>query len=127
MPASTITGLEATITTFHRFVDYAERGADRIVAKYGLLVETRAKKNLEGGASGPRRIDTGFLRAAIHTELKRTATQVIASVISPAQYSVHVHYGTSKMAPNYFLQEALDYYREEFINELKAHLMAFRP
>lgn len=65
----------------------------------GLRVESRAKQNLGGGASGPRRIDTGRLRSSIGTELDRVGGKPAVRVGTRVQYAAWVHQGTGVFGP----------------------------
>ena len=118
-PPTRITGLNETLANLRAFSRRVNRGRGLLVRRFALKIERRAKENLQGGPSGPRRIDTGFLRGAIHTRLHRIASATVAEIVSGASYSVHVHYGTTRMAANRYLEEALEFYRQDFIDAVK--------
>jgi len=117
--AAHITGVAETVNALRGFARRVDDGIEALVLYYGSKVLLRAKHNLEGGTSGPRRIDTGYLRARIYLRLVRMAKGAAAEVISPASYSVHVHYGTIRMVANRFLEEALAYYRADFLRAVR--------
>lgn len=67
----------------------------------GLKVETQAKKNLSGGTTaGPKRVDTGRLRASIATQLRRGAAGgLVVRVGTNVEYALWVHEGTGIYGP----------------------------
>ena len=68
----------------------------------GLQAEAYAKLELE---NSPRRIDTGNLRNSIsHSPMSDRVEQIGTNI----EYAMYVHEGTSKMAPNRFLKNALE-------------------
>lgn len=67
----------------------------------GLRVETRAKQNLEGGSSGPKRIDTGRLRASITTTLVLVNGGPAVRVGTSVEYALMVHEGTGLWGPSH--------------------------
>lgn len=74
-------------------------GSDKLAANMfvrGLLVEGRAKQNL---SRPPRRIDTGLLRASIHTSRIVVGGLPGAQVGSPLKYAWYVHDGTGLYGP----------------------------
>lgn len=83
------------------------RGKNGAVAKdllkRGLRVETRAKLNLGGGVTGPKRIDTGALRADIRTELISLPGGLAVRVGSSKYYALWVHNGTGLYGPRHQL------------------------
>lgn len=76
-----------------------ERGVAQNLLLRGLLVETAAKRNL-AGVGGPKRIDTGRLRASITTQLVRDVGGGPAVVIGTnVKYALYVHEGTGIYGP----------------------------
>lgn len=72
----------------------------RDMLRRGLRVETRAKQNL-AGRGGPRRIDTGRLRASVTTTLVRARGGAPAvRVGSDVDYAILVHNGTGVFGPS---------------------------
>ena len=66
----------------------------------GYRVQARARKNLDGGLSGPKRIDTGKLRASISVQLKRKSTNILVVHIGTnVEYALWVHDGTGLYGP----------------------------
>lgn len=73
----------------------------RDLVKRGIKVQTRAKRNLNGGTgSGPKRVDNGHLRASINTELRMGLDgDLVMRVGSGLYYSLWVHDGTGIYGP----------------------------
>jgi hypothetical protein len=72
--------------------------------KRGKRVETRAKLNLSGATgSGPRRIDTGKLRASIGVELIVGFKSMAVRVGTNVYYARWVHDGTGLYGPHHML------------------------
>ena len=75
-------------------------GVVRDLLRRGLLVETQAKRNL-GGVGGPKRVDTGRLRASIATVVvTRNGTPAVL-VGTNVQYASFVHNGTGIYGPKH--------------------------
>ena len=75
-----------------------QRGVAQDMLRRGLKVETAAKRNL-GGVGGPRRVDTGRLRASISTQLV-TRNGVPAVIVGTnVFYALWVHNGTGIYGP----------------------------
>lgn len=83
--------------------------------KRGLLVETRAKLNLNGGPSGPQRIDTGRLRASIATTMNLVNGKLLVIVSTNVSYARFVHDGTGIYGP-----------RHRYITPVRRKLMRFK-
>lgn len=81
-----------------QLVSNPQGGVFRDLIRRGLLVETQAKRNL-GGIGGPRRIDTGRLRASGHTQVVMSEGQPAVIVAFPVRYSRWVHDGTGLYGP----------------------------
>jgi hypothetical protein len=72
----------------------------RDLIKRGVRVQNRARRNLGGTTgSGPRRIDTGLLRASIHTNLLTGGPFLTMRVGSGQYYALWVHDGTGIYGP----------------------------
>lgn len=68
--------------------------------KRGVRVQTQAKRNLGGGTgSGPKRVDTGLLRASIGTNLYTSTTGLTMRVGTGVYYALYVHEGTGIYGP----------------------------
>ena len=66
----------------------------------GYRVQAQARKNLSGGVSGPKRIDTGRLRTSISVQLRRKGTIVLlVRVGTNVEYATWVHDGTGLYGP----------------------------
>lgn len=74
--------------------------AARDLIKRGIRVQNRARRNLGGGTgSGPKRVDTGLLRASIHTNLLSGGPYLTMRVGSGQYYALWVHDGTGIYGP----------------------------
>jgi hypothetical protein len=78
------------------------RGVVQDLLRRGLLVETQAKRNL-GGIGGPKRIDTGRLRASIATQLVTRDGEPAVIVGTNVFYARYVHDGTGVWGPRHRL------------------------
>jgi hypothetical protein len=75
-------------------------GVVRDLLRRGLLVETQAKRNL-GGIGGPKRIDTGRLRASIATVVVTRNNEPAVLVGTNVNYARYVHDGTGLYGPRH--------------------------
>lgn len=71
----------------------------RHLLKQGIRVQSAARKNLNGGASGPRRINTGYLRTSVNTQLGVDSDGLVVRVGSKLKYALFVHEGTGIYGP----------------------------
>lgn len=71
--------------------------------KRGARVESRAKRNLGGGTSGPKRIDTGHLRSSIKSQLIVRPEGLGIRVGTSVHYARYVHDGTGLYGPKHTL------------------------
>lgn len=70
----------------------------------GYRVQAQARKNLGGGASGPKRVDTGKLRTSISVQLKKKNSRVLTVQIGTnVYYAIWVHDGTGLYGPEHRL------------------------
>lgn len=74
------------------------RGIVQDLLARGLRVETQAKRNL-AGEGGPKRIDTGRLRASINTQLASHNGLPIVYIGTNVKYARWVHNGTGIYGP----------------------------
>ena len=74
-------------------------GLAKDLLKRGLKVESKAKQNLGGGASYPRRIDTGRLRASIRTVMLIVDGYPAVRVGTGLAYARFIHDGTGLYGP----------------------------
>ncbi len=96
----------ATVSFSHRLDLTAVRalltsprgGVARDLLRRGLKVETQAKRNL-GGVDGPKRVDTGRLRASINTQLISRDGAPAVIVGTNVFYARFVHDGTGLYGP----------------------------
>ena len=87
----------------------------RDLLRRGLQVESQAKRNL-GGIGGPKRIDTGRLRASIHTAVVSRNGRPAVTVGTNVHYARWVHDGTGIYGP-----------RGQPIRPRRARFLRFRP
>lgn len=71
--------------------------------KRGARVESRAKRNLSGGTSGPKRVNTGHLRSSIKHMLIVRPEGLAVRVGTPVHYARYVHDGTGLYGPKHTL------------------------
>ena len=90
---------------------------DAALEAVGIHVEGEAKEELE---NTPRRIDTGNLRNSITYEV--VDAERVVYVGTNVEYGIYVHEGTSKMAPNRFLKNAVDRNKEQITDYIKKSL-----
>lgn len=98
----------ARVTTFQRVNQTAiralltspARGTVQDLFKRGLRVESQAKRNISGvGGTGPKRVDTGRLRASIATVLVNRGGLPAVLVGTNVEYARYVHDGTGIYGP----------------------------
>ena len=72
--------------------------------KRGARVQSRARKNLGGGTgSGPKRVNTGLLRASIAVALVPRADGIAVRIGTGVYYALYVHDGTGLYGPKHKL------------------------
>lgn len=70
--------------------------------KRGIRVQTRARRNLGGSTgSGPKRVDTGLLRASISTQLLGSGQGLKMRVGTGVYYALYIHDGTGLFGPKH--------------------------
>lgn len=74
-------------------------GIAQDLLRRGLRVETLAKRNLAGGASGPKRIDTGRLRSSVITVVVMRNGQPAVLIGTNVHYARYIHDGTGIYGP----------------------------
>jgi hypothetical protein len=75
-------------------------GVVRDLLRRGLLVETQAKRNL-AGVGGPKRVDTGRLRASIATVVVTRNGAPAVLIGTNVNYARFVHDGTGIYGPKH--------------------------
>lgn len=90
------------LSAVNRLLTSPTGGVVRDLLRRGLLVETQAKRNL-GGIGGPKRIDTGRLRASIATQLVHRDGAPAVLVGTNVNYALFVHEGTGLYGPRHQL------------------------
>lgn len=91
-------------------------GVAKDMLRRGLKVETQAKRNL-GGIGGPKRVDTGRLRASINTQLVKASSGAYMAVVGTNVFYVRfVHDGTGVWGP-----------RHRLIRPVRHKYLRFRP
>lgn len=91
-----------------------EDALGRALEAIGIHIEGEAKEELE---NTPRRIDTGNLRNSITHEVSESENAVYVG--TNVEYALYVHEGTSRMAPNRFLTNAVDRNKDQINSYLK--------
>lgn len=91
-------------------------GLAKDLFRRGLQVETQAKRNLAGGESGPKRIDTGRLRSSVVTVMVERDGRLAVLVGTNVWYAVLVHGGTGIYGP-----------RRRMIRPTRARRLRFKP
>lgn len=102
--------IEVKLESNTQAVDQALNAAiGRALEAVGLQAEGYAKMDLD---KDPRRIDTGNLRNSItHTTNIQEQEVYIGTNV---EYAPYVEYGTVKMAPHPFLQNAVEGFADEY-------------
>lgn len=96
----------------------ANTGVEKTIEKYGLVVESAAKRSFKGrGAQSiynePPRVDTGRLRASITHRGGRDDDGYFQEIGTNVEYAADVEFGTSDTMPHPFLGYALGMYARE--------------
>jgi hypothetical protein len=100
-------------------------GVARDLLRRGLLVETQAKRNL-GGVDGPKRVDTGRLRASINTQIVIRSGNPVCVVGTNVKYALWVHDGTGIYGPRHRMIRPVRHKRLRFKPQGKAHYVYAR-
>jgi phage gpG-like protein len=91
-------------------------GVAQDMLRRGLKVETQAKRNL-GGVGGPKRVDSGRLRASINTQLVKAPNGAYMAIVGTnVNYARWVHDGTGVYGP-----------RHRLIRPIRRKYLRFRP
>jgi hypothetical protein len=80
----------------HAMLSSPSGGVAKDLFRRGKKVETRAKLNLQ---RNPRRVNTGYLRSSINTQLISLGGKVSVRVGTNVEYAVFVHDGTGIYGP----------------------------
>lgn len=88
------------MTALNQLLSGPQGGVAQDMLRRGLLVETQAKRNISG-VGGPKRVDTGRLRASINTQLVVRDGKPIAVVGTNVFYARFVHDGTGLYGPRH--------------------------
>lgn len=115
---------------------------DRALTMCAVVAENYAVQEIE---NVPRRVDTGMLRNsityAVHGEAPHKSSYHADSgnksgsytgtaedkpntvfIGSNLEYAAYVHYGTTRMTPNRFLENALERHQDEYKNIIQSEL-----
>ena len=103
------------VNAVRRILASPQRGVAQDMLRRGLLVETQAKRNL-GGTGGPKRVDTGRLRASINTQLVMRNGRPVAVIGTNVYYARFVHDGTGLYGP-----------RHRLIRPVRRKFLRFKP
>ena len=85
-------------SALQRLLTSPQGGVAKDLLRRGLRVETQAKRNL-GGQGGPKRVDTGRLRASITTQMIFRNGAPAVLVGTNVFYARWVHNGTGVYGP----------------------------
>lgn len=88
------------MTALNQLLSGPQGGVAQDMLRRGLLVETQAKRNISG-VGGPKRVDTGRLRASINTQLVVRDGKPIVVVGTNVFYARFVHDGTGLYGPRH--------------------------
>lgn len=86
---------------WRRLVESPEGAVAKDLLKRGARVQARARKNLGGGQSGPKRVRTGLLRVSIGVQLRLKSTGRSVRIGTDLYYSYWVHEGTGLYGPRH--------------------------
>lgn len=84
------------MTGIHAILNSPQGGVAKDLFRRGKKVESKAKQNLQ---RNPRRVDTGFLRSSINTQLISQGGKISVRVGTNAVYALYVHDGTGIYGP----------------------------
>lgn len=93
-------GHQLDLGAVRKLLTSPQGGVVKDLLRRGLLVETQAKRNL-GGIGGPKRIDTGRLRASIATIVVTRGGDPTVLVGTNVKYALFVHDGTGLYGPRH--------------------------
>lgn len=99
------------------YLGSVDRALSAALEAVGIHIEGEAKEELE---NTPRRIDTGNLRNSITHEVVDAEKAVYVG--TNVEYGIYVHEGTSKMAPNRFLKNAVERNKDQITDYIKKSL-----
>lgn len=85
----------------HEVLTSPTGGVAKDLLRRGIRVQTQARRNLGGSTgTGPKRIDTGLLRASISTQLRQNGPESLAVRIGTnVFYAIWIHEGTGIYGP----------------------------
>ena len=106
-----------TVDNTQRFLDGFDDAKERTLEAIGMHIEGEAKIEL---SKDPRRIDTGNLRNGITHAVDKNESVVYIG--SDVEYAAYVHEGTSKMAPNRYLKNAVENNKSQIEDITKRYL-----
>lgn len=107
-----VDGLDDVLRNVRAYGERVRRDAERIVAKYALLIERQMKADVA--------VDSGALRDSIYHVLEGMAARVIAGQGLPDARAIFVEFGTYKMAAQPYAVNALEMFKAAFVAELRA-------
>ena len=90
-------------SAMHQLLKGKNGGVARQALIRGVKVQTQARRNLGGGTgSGPKRVDTGLLRASIAVQLRTWgAGDIAVRVGTNVRYALWIHEGTGIYGPKH--------------------------
>lgn len=96
--------MPVTVILDHAAIERITQSPTGMTARYlirrGAVIQSRARRNLGGGTgSGPKRVDTGLLRATLYSQLVTVNGGLRVRVGSRLYYALYVHEGTGIHGP----------------------------
>ncbi len=111
-----IKGVKEAIGSIRGFSADKLKKADQGVKRAGFYVQSEVQESIAGHRAEPTSVDTGrFLQSP-----KTVSPQpLIASVETNVEYSPHLEYGTSKMAPRSHFRNTADRSRPKVVDIIR--------
>lgn len=106
-----ITGFPGVRAEVKAWFGRLEKTLQRIVTEYTLLIEAEARRLAP--------VDTGRLRASIHHELTKTATEIAGAILSGVDYAVHVEWGTIYQSAQPHMRPSYEKFKDAFIRAIE--------
>lgn len=102
----------------------AKLNPERMIGNPVRVFFVSATGRIQGRAVQHAAVDTGAMRAGIHSVFDSAVPMSFAQVIAPVEYSPYQEFGTYKMAAHPFMRPALDESAPEITGPLLAQLAA---
>ena len=113
-------GVTVELNELNQLVATLEHKTNGMDSRTSLVVR-KAAFDVERIAKTLAPVDTGFLKNSIHTQIRTANFRTYgAEVIAGANYASYLEYGTSRMAPQPYMQPALDRVSPGFLAAMAA-------